>query len=238
MSITREEQLVRTYSWYESIKDGKYERFNLECNKTAVFDFIESQLELIKPETVKAAFEAAAGNGNRLPNGFQLAVKADERLAAERAAKAQADAEAAAEKERLAAIEQDNRRFENIAFISQHRGATTPEALAVEKRIISHWPDERLEQEVAAIRLRQQSKGQTGAEFAKAQGLDKIDVRGEQVKKGTATVPLPESLTASSFRKLRPAEIRIMVSTIARQGFDDRAIWRAINQRVAETAGA
>jgi hypothetical protein len=234
---TSEARAIKAWAWYESVKDGKYERFNLECNKSAIFTYLDSMLEQIKPETIVAAFAAAEGNGNKLPNGFQLAVKTNPQIAEEAAAKrAAADAQSKKDADALV-LAQENRRFELIEWVSKHRGATTPEALRLEKSIISHWPDAKLEQEAAAIRLRQQSRGQSAAEFSKAQGLDRIDSTGKEIKKSPGAVPLPENFTARVWQRMTNVQMRLFVKGYVTKGYDDRAVWHAINQRVAETAG-
>jgi len=229
---TSEVKAIQAWAWYESVKDGKYERFNLECNKTAVFSYLDAQLEQTKPESITAAFAAAEGNGNRLPNGFQLAVKTNPQIAEEAAAKRAADQAAEVERQRLADIAAENRRFELIEFVSQHRGATTPHALAVEKDIVSHFSIAQLEQAAADIRLRQESRGQTAAQFAKAHGLDKIDATGKEIRKTPGAVVLPPDLTRAKFKAMQPFQIRLLVKSYVVKGHSDRAVWAALNALV------
>ena len=230
----RDARLIQNWAVFEALQaDQSLRPYGLDCNNSLLFDYLKSQALLINPKTVSEALRFAQSNSNRLPNGSQLAVKQVSRIQEEADAKAQAEAEAAAEKARLAAVEQENRRFALVEFIAKNRAGkgATADALRIERGNVAHWPIEKLEAENSAIQMRADWRGKSAAEF-KAGVLDP-----QRDAKKLGELVLPADLTAKTFCAMPASKIRILVRSYTARGYSDRAVWQAINERVAATRG-
>ncbi len=218
-------------AWYAAVTaDGlKYARYNCDANKSLVFSWIESQQMPVNAASVLAAFQEGT---------LRLAVLRDEQAEARAAEVREQEAAREQERQRLADVAEQNERFELIQFCAAYRCADAT-GQAVERKSLDFWETPRLRAYADSIKLQRASKGQSAAEFSKAQGLDKIDVTGREIKRPDQPVSLSADFDARAYHKMSGAQIRLFVkSLVAKHGIgSDRKVWAAINQRVAETRG-
>jgi hypothetical protein len=196
-----EQNAVTLWAFYEAMQaNPELVRFNLDANRSLVVTFLKSQARLVNPKTVGEALTFALNNQNRLENGYELAVKPDERLQAEQAAQAAAEQKKKEDAVKLQAIGDENERHslmqEAAAFLY-----TDPEQ---QQRVIrnkfQYWNLEDLRKEVAMRRLQRDSRHQTAKEFA-AQHFPKAVTTSQYPE-------LPAKWTRTEIRRASAATLR------------------------------
>ena len=225
-------EVVKTAAWYHgtTAEYPRWLKFAMEGNKSGVMDYLEQEAVQITPAAIVKLFQDAERlSPPALPNGFVLGVKPDETVLRRQREDREAAEKAEAERQRLAVIEEENRRFALINFCAEYR-SKDPNGQRIEKEMLSHWDTAKLQSYADGIKLQRQSKGMTAKEFAQNNFLDE--------KAGPGALILPQDFTAQKYARMTGAQIRHFVrSLVVKTGRSDREIWAAVNQRVAATRG-
>jgi hypothetical protein len=225
-------EVVKTAAWYHgtTAEYPRWLKFAMEGNKSGVMDYLEQEAVQITPAAIVKLFQDAERlSPPALPNGFVLGVKPDETVLRRQREDREAAEKAEAERQRLAVIEEENRRFALINFCAEYR-CKDPNGQRIEKELLSQWDTPRLQAYADGIKLQRQSKGMTAKEFAQNNFLDETP--------GPGPLVLPADFNARKYHRMTGAEIRLFVrALVVKTGRSDREVWAAVNQRVAETKG-
>ena len=174
------EKVVRSWAWVTCMQENpSLQKYHLTANESLTFSFLDSQDMLTNPKTVAEALTFASQHGNRLENGAELAVKADERLAREAQEKAERERHKQEETDRLALLAAENEVFRLCKEISEWRGGSDKHAVNQEFARISRWNLEQLREYKAGIDRQRAAKGLSASDY-KAQ----LRTENPQAKQG------------------------------------------------------
>lgn len=229
--MATESEVVRTSAWYHgtTAEYPRWLKFAIEGNKSGVMDYLEHEAIQITPAAIVKLFQDAERlSPPALPNGFVLGVKLDEAVQRRQQEDREAAEKAEAERQRLAIIEEENRRFALINYCAEFR-CKDPNGQRIEKEQLSHWETDRLQAYADGIKLQRASKNMTAQAFREANFSQEESAPGKLV--------LPPDLTARKIKQMSGFQLRHLVKSYVVKGHDDRKVWAAVNQRMAETGG-
>lgn len=216
--MASEERAIQAWAFYHAFADHReLEKFNCQANQPLVVEWIRSQNLSINPMNVWVALQDAERNGNRLPNGTELAVKQNEQLAREAVEKAERERKQQEEADKLAIIQAENEVFKLCKEISEWRGGSDKHAVQQELARISRWTLEQLREYKAGIDRQRAAKGLSASEY-KAQ----LHTENPQAETFNGFPILPAKWNRTAIRTAPVATLRTLIQKYGKTQLDAR----------------
>lgn len=226
--MTRIEELQFTAAFVGALQTdpNRFAKYGCEANKSLVRGWLTENGYETSPASVIKAFESF--EHTRRP---ALAVLLDARVEEQRRARQAEAAAKSAEDARLAQIAGENERESLLRECAAlHYRDKAQQESAIRNRF-AYWSIEDLRKEAAMRRLQRDSRNQSAAEFAEANGLT------EKKHDRKDYLALPTDLTRLQLRLMSGANLRLLIRKYVTKGYPERVVMSAITVRLNEPEG-